>query len=426
MTEFQRPRGTRDFGPEDMARRRFVEARLRSTAELFGFGEVMTPMFEDTALFVERSGEGIVNEMYAFKDKGDRDISLRPELTAPVMRFYVNELQNRAKPVKVFYFGNVFRYERPQSGRYREFFQFGAELIGAPSMESDAEVIALALWSLESIGLKDTVVRIGNLDILKGLLGKIGVEGDDQAACRRLIDKADFEALGRTLDGLGVAKAEQERLMSIIGLKGGAEALDKARELAGSDISGMDYLGGILERLAVYGFKNCTVDFSVARGLDYYTGMVFEIDAPCLGAEKQICGGGAYSLAELFGGEPVNSTGYAFGFDRIMLAMESSGIQIPIPGLQAYIIPIGEKARAEALDILRTLRSAGIQSDMDLMGRNISKALAYANSAGAEKAIIIGEKEIAEASVTVRDMKSGEQSKYPISDLLRGFLKGVI
>jgi histidyl-tRNA synthetase len=293
-------------------------------------------------------------------------------------------------------------------------------------MESDAEVIALALWSLESIGLKDTVVRIGNLDILKGLLGKIGVEGDDQAACRRLIDKADFEALGRTLDGLGVAKAEQERLMSIIGLKGGAEALDKARELAGSDISGMDYLGGILERLAVYGFKNCTVDFSVARGLDYYTGMVFEIDAPCLGAEKQICGGGAYSLAELFGGEPVNSTGYAFGFDRIMLAMESSGIQIPIPGLQAYIIPIGEKARAEALDILRTLRSAGIQSDMDLMGRNISKALAYANSAGAEKAIIIGEKEIAEASVTVRDMKSGEQSKYPISDLLRGFLKGVI
>jgi histidyl-tRNA synthetase len=223
-----------------------------------------------------------------------------------------------------------------------------------------------------------------------------------------------------------VAKAEQKRLMAIIDLKGGAEALDKARELAGSAISGMDYLGGILERLAVYGFKNCTVDFSVARGLDYYTGMVFEIDAPCLGAEKQICGGGAYSLAELFGGEPVNSTGYAFGFDRIMLAMESSGIQIPIPGLQAYIIPIGEKARAEALDILRTLRSAGIQSDMDLMGRNISKALAYANSAGAEKAIIIGEKEIAEASVTVRDMKSGEQSKYPISDLLRGFLKGVI
>ncbi len=423
MTEFQRPRGTRDFGPEDMARRRFVEARLRSTAELFGFGEVMTPMFEDTALFVERSGEGIVNEMYAFKDKGDRDIALRPELTAPVMRFYVNELQNRPKPVKVFYFGSVFRYERPQSGRYREFFQFGAELIGAPSMESDAEVIALALWSLESIGLKDTVVRIGNLDILKGLLGKIGVEGEDQAACRRLIDKADFEGLGETLDGLGVAKAEQKRLMSIIGLKGGAEALAKARELAGADIPGMDYLGGILERLEAYGFGNCTVDFSVARGLDYYSGMVFEIDSPCLGAEKQICGGGAYQLAELFGGETVNSTGYAFGFDRLLLALENSGVNIPVPGPKAYVVPVGDGARAKALEILRMLRAAGLPSDMDLMGRNISKALAYANSIGAEKAVILGDKELAEGTATVRDMRSGEQSKYPFSDILRAFVQ---
>ncbi len=425
MTEFQRPRGTRDFGPEDMARRRFVEARLRATAELFGFGEVMTPMFEDTALFVERSGEGIINEMYAFKDKGKRDIALRPELTAPVMRFYVNELQNRPKPVKVFYFGSVFRYERPQSGRYREFFQFGAELIGAPSMESDAEVIALALWSLESIGLKDMVVRIGNLDILKGLLGNMDVMGEDQAACRRMIDKADFGGLAKYLDGLGVDRPKQQNLIDIIKTKGGKEAIAKARQLAGADIPGMDYLEGMLDKLAVYGFDKCNVDFAVARGLDYYKGMVFEIDSPCLGAEKQICGGGAYQLAELFGGETVNSTGYAFGFDRLILALENSGAQIPEAGLKAYIVPMGEAARMKALEILRMLRAANIPSDMDLMGRNISKALAYANSARAEKAIIIGDKELAEGSVTVRDMKSGEQTKYPMSDVLRGFLKGI-
>jgi len=425
MAEFQRPRGTRDFGPEEMARRRFVEARLRATAGLFGFGEVMTPVFEDTGLFVERSGEAIINEMYAFKDKGDRDIALRPELTAPVMRFYVNELQNRPKPVKVFYFGSVFRYERPQSGRYREFFQFGAELIGAPSMESDAEVIALALWSLKAIGLEDVAVRIGNLDILKAMLDGMGVAGDDQAACRRLIDKADPEGLGRYLGELGVDEAAQSKLRDIIKLKGDREAVAKARALAGN-LPGLDYLDGIMARLEAYGFGNCTADFSVAGGPVKYKDMVFEIDSPCLGAEKQVCDGGAYQLAELFGGETVNSTGFAFGFDRLMLALEKSGVGIPVAGPRAYVIPIGDAARAKALEILAELRLANISADMDLMGRSISKALAYANSIKAEKAVILGEKELAEGSVTVRDMGTGEQSKYPVSDILRCFLKGII
>lgn len=421
MAEFQRPRGTRDFGPEEMARRRFVESRLRSTAELFGFGEVMTPMFEDTALFVERSGEGIIGEMYAFKDKGDRDIALRPELTAPVMRFYVNELKNRPKPVKVFYSGSVFRYERPQAGRYREFFQFGAELIGAPSMESDAEVIALALWSLESIGLRGTVARVGNLGILRSLLTGIGVPEDRQPACRRLIDKGDLAGLEELLNSAGIGESGLSKLLRIINLKGGRDAIAQARELWGSDIEGLGYLDGLLEKLAAYGFDGCSVDFGVARGLDYYTGMVFEIDYPGLGAEKQVCGGGAYSLAELFGGETVNSTGFAFGFDRLMLALESSGVEMPVAGPRAYIVPIGEGARKAALGVLAQLRRAGISADMDLMGRGISKALAYANGIGAAKAILIGEKELAEGSATVRDMKTGEQAKAPLGSIL-GYL----
>jgi histidyl-tRNA synthetase len=421
MPEFQRPRGTRDFGPEEMAKRRYVEAKMRETAMLFGFGEVMTPTFESTDLFVARSGEGIIDELYAFEDKGKRGISLRPELTASVMRFYVNDMQNLPKPVKIFYFGNCFRYERPQAGRYREFFQFGAELIGAPSIESDAEIIALALATMKNLGLADVVVRIGHLGVLNRYIRELGISESAEKEARRLIDKRDFDNLRQVLGEAAANGEATARLIELVNL-GETEAKDRARAEAKSDES-FGYLANLLDRLKAYGFDNCQLDFGVARGLDYYTGMVFEIDAPSLGAEKQICGGGAYTLADLFGGQEVNSTGYAFGFDRVMLALENSGVGVPSQNIEVYILPIGEKAQITAIGILRELRNAGISADMDLMGRNMSKAMKYANSIGARKVIIIGEKELAESSVTVRDMKSGEQSQVPISDILRAFTR---
>ncbi|MDD4307918.1 MAG: histidine--tRNA ligase [Thermoplasmata archaeon] len=423
MAEFQKPRGTRDFAPEEMARRRFVEANMRRTAELFGFGEVMTPTFESTELFVARSGEGIIDELYAFEDKGSRKISLRPELTASVMRFYVNEMQNLPKPVKIFYFGNCFRYERPQAGRYREFWQFGAELIGAPSIESDAEVIALALATLKNLGLKDVVVRIGHLSILNKFIRDLKISDNAEKEARRLIDKRNFEDLRSMLDGANANDEAIARLIELVSLDGD-EAIRRAKEEAGNN-EGFGYLANLLERLRAYGFDNCQLDFGVARGLDYYTGMVFEIDAPSLGAEKQVCGGGAYTLADLFGGQEVNSTGYAFGFDRIMLALEKSGVTVPSQNLSVYILPIGDEAKITAIQILSELRNAGISADMDLMGRNMSKAMKYANSIGVTKTILIGDNELAENSVTVRDMRSGVQEKYPISDILRAFFKNI-
>lgn len=392
---------------------------MRETASTFGFGEVMTPTFESTDLFIARSGEDIVNEMYAFEDKGGRNIALRPELTASVMRFYVNEMQSLPKPVKVFYYGNMFRYERPQAGRYREFFQFGAELIGAPSIEADAEVIALAMQSIKNLGMNDAIVRIGHLSILQSLFEDIGVPENQQLACRRLIDKADYDNLEKLLSELDIANADS--LIQIIKIKGGKDAIAQAQELTSAGAAGFSYLADLIDRLEAYGFNNCTVDFGVARGLDYYTGMVFEIDAPSLGAEKQICGGGAYELADLFGGQKVNSTGYAFGFDRIMLALENSGVDVPMQKLDAYILPIGDSARLPATEILMTLRNAGISADMDLMGRNMSKAMKYASNIGAEKVIIIGEKELAEESVTVRDMKSGDQALVKINEIIQYF-----
>lgn len=416
MPEFQRPRGTRDFSPGEMAKRRFVETKMRETARLFGFGEVMTPTFESTELFVARSGEGIIDELYAFEDKGNRKISLRPELTASVMRFYVNEMQNLPKPVKIFYFGNCFRYERPQAGRYREFFQLGAELIGAPSIESDAEIIALALATLKNLGLKDVVVRIGHLGVLNKFIKDLKITETSEKDARRLIDKRDFEGLRSILDGANANDEAAARLIELVNL-GGAEANTRARKEASTDDS-FGYLANLLDRLNAYGFNNCQLDFGVARGLDYYTGMVFEIDAPSLGAEKQICGGGAYTLADLFGGQEVNSTGYAFGFDRIMLALEKSGVDVPSQNLDVYILPISDGAKIAAIKIISELRNAGISADMDLMGRNMSKAMKYANSIGVAKTILIGDKELAENSVTVRDMKTGEQKNIPISEII--------
>lgn len=417
MAEFQRPRGTRDFAPEDMARRRFAEARLRETAGQFGFGEVMTPTFESADLFIARSGEGIIDEMYNFQDKGGREIALRPELTAPVMRFYVNELHSRPKPLKLFYFGHVFRYERPQSGRFREFFQFGAELIGAPSLESDTEIIALALSCLKALGLKNVAVRIGHLGILESIFTEFGLQESEKNKARRHIDKKDLESLDVLLSENGVETEKILLLKELLKTEGGKDVIQKAQgKIKGGD-EAFIYMANLFNRLEKYGFDNCTVDFGVARGLDYYTGMVFEIDSPLLGAEKQVCGGGAYKLAELFGGEEVNSTGFAFGFDRLILAMEKDGAGIQVRGVRAYIIPVSQATRGAAFEILRTLREKGISADIDIMGRSISKAMAYANSIKAEKAIIVGERELVEGSVTVREMNSGEQKLVRVEDV---------
>ena len=185
----ERPRGTRDFLPDDMERRRHYEGLLRGTAKTFGFREVATPIFEEAELFIARSGPNVLKELYAFKDKGDRDIALRPEMTAAVIRMFVNEMSNDPKPLKLFYFGQCFRYERPQSGRYREFFQFGAELIGNPNASSDAEVIAMAAAMIKALGLKEYRIRIGHIGVLRQMIADAGVPKERAAEVLQKLDK---------------------------------------------------------------------------------------------------------------------------------------------------------------------------------------------------------------------------------------------
>ncbi|OPY31386.1 MAG: Histidine--tRNA ligase [Methanomassiliicoccales archaeon PtaU1.Bin124] len=413
----QRPRGTRDFTPEEMGARRYYESMMRSVAVSHGFREVQTPIFEHTELFTTKSGPGIVEEMYAFKDKGDREICLRPELTASVIRFFVNDLTNYPRPLKMFYFGQCFRYERPQAGRYREFFQFGAEIIGSATPEMDAEMIGLAAAILERTGLKDYKIRVGHIGVLKGMLAQAGVSGDTALPILQKLDKKMYEEAEPLMKAAGMSADSIEKIIATTKVTGPLSVLDTYGGEAG------EYLKEVFAILAQFGFRNVEVDLGVVRGLAYYTGIVFEVDAPKLGAEKQICGGGSYSLSELFGGEKVFSTGFAIGFDRTLLAIEKEGQTAPKLLVDAYVIPVNDKTRMKAYEVAALLRRNGISCDLDIMRRNMGKNFKYADAIGARRTIIVGEKELESGCVNVRDMSSGEQKMVPIESLVQ-HLKG--
>lgn len=393
----ERPRGTRDLLPDEMHSRNIFEEQLRDTCKNFGYREILTPTFEHTKLFTERSGPSIVDELYAFKDKSGRDISLRPEFTASVMRMYAQGLREIPKPIKLYYFGPNFRYERPQAGRYREFWQFGTELIGPDNFRADAENIALAHRCIMNTGLTDFVLKISHLGILESFLTERGIKGDEIREIYRCIDKDELDPLRHKYD-----------------------FTDELEEMLSEDISyvsshlenkgSVEHLQKVLKTLEYYGInsEDYTVDLSTVRGLDYYKGVVFEIDAEKLGAEKQICGGGDYSLGDLFGID-ISSKGFAIGFDRTLLALEKENIIHDTWKPDCYVIPIGEESLETAYSLLSELRDNGLISDIDLMERGIGKALGYADRMNFRYSIMVGETEVEEGYYTVKDMGTGEQ-----------------
>ena len=413
---FERPRGTNDWKPEDMARRRFVESAFVRVAEAFGFREIQTPIFESLDLFTAKSGPGVVEELYAFKDKGGRDVALRPEFTASILRFYVAELRSLPKPVKVYCYGPAFRYEEPQKGRYREFEQVDIEIIGGATLFSDAETLAIAVGTMRAIGLKNIKARIGHIGMLRAYL-PFGPA--DQAKVLHALDKKNFAQLDEEL-----ARLQQpdlaDPLKRLVALHGDAAVLDQARDiLGGKGAEAFEYLRRLAEQLASYGITTSEYEFDmgVVRGLDYYTGMVFELDSPNLGAEKQVGGGGAYTLAEVFGGDAVFQTGFALGVDRLVLAAEAEGVFGALKGPDAYVVPIGDATRTRAVEILTALRAAGIRADIDLVGRGPSKNLDYANAIHARYAVLVGERELKAEMVSLRNLASGEQREVPLGIL---------
>lgn len=400
-----RPRGTRDFHPDEMKKRRALELELRRIAESWGYGEVATPTFEHLELFTLRSGEAIKNEIYTFLDKSGRELALRPELTAPVVRMYVEEMQRAPKPLRLYYFGNCFRYERPQKGRFREFWQFGAELMGGRMIYADAEVMALAHAMLSAAGVS-TSLRTSHLDVVRGLLD--GLSEEDKGRVLRLIDKNALDELSSLLEDMGKEEVLSS-LMALVELKGDALAcLDEAYEMSPSE--GIDQLKRTLELLEAYEVP-FEVDFGIVRGLDYYTGIVFEAYAEGLGAESQVCGGGSYSLSELFGGEPISSCGFGIGFDRVMEVCE-----YPVPRAHKVVVVNVGDTYPYAIAVAKRLRKdTELEVQLDVMGRSMREQLGRAASSGATYVVIVGEREMREQALTLRDLSSGEQRMMSIA-----------
>jgi histidyl-tRNA synthetase len=423
----QRPRGTRDFSPEEMITRRYIEDRIRSTAVSFGYNEVATPTFEDAELFIRKSGPEIVKQLYLFQDKAERELVLRPELTAPVIRFYANDLYKLPKPLKIYYVGNCFRYERPQKGRFREFWQYGAELIGTDTPEGIAELITLACTSLSNVGLKTYELRIGYLEILKTLLSNWEIFGNTQHEFFTALDKGDVESLRIILEDSGLLKEDIDGFFNLVQNKFSIVEFHERKKSLSEQFSGIsEYLERIekvIDFLKLFKIEEFTIDLGIARGLDYYTGIVFEIDVDSLGAEKQVCGGGEYSLDELFKLQGASSSGFAIGFDRVVMAFELENLEPPKLDLDIFMIPLSEQGLKKAIDLAQQLRLADFKVDIDIKNRNMSKNLKYASSRMAKFAVFIGENELKENIAMVREMTSGEQVKVKQDEILDYFKK---
>jgi histidyl-tRNA synthetase len=347
-----------------------------------------------------RSGEGIIDEMYVFEDKGGRKLALRPEITAAVIRMYINEAKVAPKPLRWCYFADCFRYERPQKGRYRQFWQFGVELIGADTAAADAETIMLAADMLDATGVTYEL-KVGHLSFMKNLVRDL--EPAMQRRVRAHLDKKDFDGLNATLESLNRSDLAAS-LTALVNTRNLAEAF----EIAGA-IPEKERFEKTIGSLDAAGIKY-TLNFGIARGLDYYTGMVFEGFAENLGAENQIMGGGAYRLAQLFGGDDVASCGFAIGFDRVMVSLgDIKSAVVPVVGLVCTT-----EGRSRAIEVAKILRTAGIRTEMDLMERGLGAQLAHAAKT-ANFAIVIGQREAESGQVTLKNLTNAEQKTVDLA-----------
>ncbi|WP_296881611.1 histidine--tRNA ligase [uncultured Methanobrevibacter sp.] len=429
--EFTRPRGTRDFLFDEMRQRKKAESTLRNIFENYGYQEIKTPLFEELKLFTTKSGEEIVNQLYNFKDKSDRELTLRPEITAPVARLYLNELEKTStKPIKLYYYGSCFRYERPQKGRFRQFWQFGCELIGAKTPQGEAEVIALCSDAINALGITTADVNVNHLGIIRGLFKHFNITQETQREIMVVIDKGDKDLLIESLSGDNPVIDNDELnqiLLKLIDMVGDKSIISDVEELIDpydEPKEALNELKELISLLEAFGVDNYTLNLGVARGLDYYTGIVFEIYVPELGAQKQICGGGSYSLVKLFGGQEVESTGFALGFDRLMNAIEELTDAEELPShIDIYVAPISQSVRPKAYEITQTLRKNNIKVDVDLNGKKFKKLMNYADKIKVPKIAIIGEKDLEEGKITIKDMVSGEQELVDIENIIT-YIKG--
>ena len=413
MPRYQRPTGTLDVLPKEQPYWYHVRARARHLAELAGFERIDVPIFEATELFARGVGEGtdiVDKEMYSFADKGGHEITLRPEFTAGVVRAYLeNGMHVLPQPVKLYTFGPIFRYERPQAGRYRQHTQLNVEILGEQDPAADLEVMLLAWDVYASLGFRDLAFQLNStgcpqckpryVAVLKAYYAEHrGVICED---CHRRLERSPLRVLDCKADQCQPVIAGAPRILDHL-CEGCAEHFAALRE----------YLE-LLDR-------RYTINHRLVRGLDYYTKTVFEVWAAGIGAQSAVCGGGRYDgLAELLGGPPTPGVGFGSGLERIILVMKQLGVEVPpLPTPPVFLAHLGPQAKREALRLANALRQEGVGAWLSFGGRGLRSQLREAGKRGVHYAVILGEDELATGVATVRDMQAGEQMKVELTNLV--------
>jgi histidyl-tRNA synthetase len=418
-TSFQPVRGMRDLIGEEAQAFTTIISKARETAQLYGFKEVITPHVEPLELLSAKSGEEIRQRMFIFKDLGERQVALRPEFTASVARLVTTSLKNEPKPLRLFSVGTVYRYDEPQRGRYREFWQSNFELMGSAKPEADAEIVLLTNMLMSSLGLQGYAFKVGHIGVIRGILSQDNIDEKTQNAVLQRMDKKEYDAALQLLQSQNT-RGVLEGLLEIKGkdwrdtveqLKAYLSAYRNAKAAA-------ENLGGILSLITESENLTVTVDPAFARGLEYYTGMIFEVYIPQL--EIALGGGGRYDkLIEVFGGDPTPAVGVAHGIDRVAIALQTQKAAFEgKSGKRVVVTPITEALKPQALKIAQQLRAAGIAVEFEVMGRKMAKALEDADRRKVDFAVIVGERELKEGAVVLKDLVSRTQCTVAVDQLV--------
>jgi histidyl-tRNA synthetase len=416
-------RGMRDLLPDDLAKRRKVESVVEELFRLYGYREIETPVLESYSLLSAKAGEEIRHRMYVFKDLGGRQVALRPEMTASVARLVAGKLRSEAKPLRLGYFADCYRYDNPQMGRYREFRQAGFELLGSSRPEADAEILLVACDLLRRLGLRFSV-KVGHVGILRGVLQAGGVEEKEQNVILGLLDKHRLRAALKALRALKVPKECLDAVKGLQRVQGSEyeQVLKAGERLVASNgvaLAALRNLGAVLRLFSEGGMNGLVlVDLGFTRGLDYYTGMIFELYVPDL--EIALGGGGRYDrLVESFGGEATPAVGCSPGVDRIVLAMEKQSLfpeGLGLAGGSVLVISLGDEQSGMGLKLACALRGRGVSVVGDVVLHGVGEALGAASKAGIPLAVIIGPREAEKGVVTLRNLASKTQSEVPFDE----------
>jgi histidyl-tRNA synthetase len=409
---YQAPRGTQDILPAERPYWRYVTEQMHTVAALFGYQQIDTPVFEETALFVRGVGEGtdiVDKEMYSFQDKGGAELTLRPEFTAALMRAYIEHgMQVWPQPVKLYSIGPIFRYERPQAGRFRQHHQFNVEAVGEIDPAVDVEVMSLAWTLLSRLGYRGLSFQLNSTGCPKCRPAYRAALVSYFHAHEATLNEVDRRRL--TINPLRLLDSKEEAAQPL---------LDRAPHstdfLCQECAAHFARLRGHLEALAM----PYSVNFRLVRGLDYYTKTVFEVWAQGIGAQAAVCGGGRYDgLIEELGGPPTPGIGFGMGIERVIRSLKEQRIEPPpLPAPRVQVSPLGEAAQISAMLLVRELRAAGIGSVVAFGNRSLKAQLKSADKANLAFTLILGEQELAAGAVVVRDMNTSQQTRVSLADV---------